>query len=117
MARWHGELQDYHFTLHHIPRKNHTAADALSQPPGTNTGKDDNQQMVMLPEPIFVHVADADSNDSLEHFITIVQNNNHHLMKEWESMFPIERMDNPGKSFWRDISERRLVIPPDQGLK
>jgi hypothetical protein len=29
-ARWHRELQDYHFTLHHVPRKNHTAADALS---------------------------------------------------------------------------------------
>jgi RNase H-like domain found in reverse transcriptase/Reverse transcriptase (RNA-dependent DNA polymerase) len=29
-ARWHGELQDYNFTLHHVPRKNHTAADALS---------------------------------------------------------------------------------------
>jgi RNase H-like domain found in reverse transcriptase len=29
-ARWHGELQNYHFTLHHVPRKNHTAADTLS---------------------------------------------------------------------------------------
>jgi hypothetical protein len=29
-ARWHGELQDYNFRLQHIPRKLHTAADALS---------------------------------------------------------------------------------------
>jgi RNase H-like domain found in reverse transcriptase/Integrase zinc binding domain/Chromo (CHRromatin Organisation MOdifier) domain len=116
-ARWHGELQDYHFTLHHIPRKNHMAADALSQPPGTNTGKDDNQQMVMLPKPMFVHVANADSDGSLEHIITIVQNNNHQVMKEWEGTFPIERMDNSGKPFWQDTSGRRLVIPPDQGLK
>jgi hypothetical protein len=69
-------------------------------------GKDDNQQMVMLPEPIFVHVANADSDGSLEHFITIVQNNNYQLIKEWESTFPIERIDNPGKPFWRDISGR-----------
>jgi hypothetical protein len=41
-ARWHGELQDYNFTLHHIPGKNHTAVDALSRPPGTDTGKNDN---------------------------------------------------------------------------
>jgi hypothetical protein len=63
-------------------------------------GKDDNQQMVMLPKPIFIHVADVDSPGSLEHFITIVQNNNHRLMKEWESTFPIECMDNPDRPFW-----------------
>jgi Integrase zinc binding domain len=80
-------------------------------------GKDDNQQMVMLPEPIFVHIADVDSDGSLEHFITIVQNNNHSLMKEWESTFPIEHVDNPDEPFWRDISGQQLVIPPDQGLK
>jgi hypothetical protein len=73
--------------------------------------------MVMLPKPIFVHIADADSDGSLEHFITIVQNNNHHLMKEWEGTFPIKRMDNSGKPFWQDISGCRLIIPPDQGLK
>jgi Integrase zinc binding domain/Chromo (CHRromatin Organisation MOdifier) domain len=26
-------------------------------------------------------------------------------------------VDGPGGSFWRDISEHRLVVPPDQGLK
>jgi RNase H-like domain found in reverse transcriptase/Integrase zinc binding domain len=118
-ARWHGELQDYNFTLHHVPGKNHTAADALSRPPGTDTGKNDNQQMIMLPKPLFIHVADKDSPGSVEHFITVIQNNNRTLMKEWESTFPIERVDspNPNTPFWRDISEHRLVIPPDQGLK
>jgi RNase H-like domain found in reverse transcriptase len=29
-AHWHGELQDYNFKLQHVPRKLHTAADALS---------------------------------------------------------------------------------------
>jgi hypothetical protein len=53
-------------------------------------GKNDNQQMVMLPEPLFIHVADKDSLGSIEHFITIVQNNNSSLMKEWEDTFPIE---------------------------
>jgi RNase H-like domain found in reverse transcriptase/Reverse transcriptase (RNA-dependent DNA polymerase) len=89
-ARWHGELQDYNFTLHHVPGKNHMAADALSRPPGADMGKNDNQQMIMLPEPLFIRVADEDSFGSIEHFITIVQNNNHSLMKEWEGTFPIE---------------------------
>jgi Integrase zinc binding domain len=93
------------------------AADALSRPPGSDMGKNDNQQMVMLPEPLFIRVADEDPPGSLEHFITIVQNNNHPLMKEWENTFPIERVDNSSTPFWRDISTHRLVIPPDQGLK
>jgi RNase H-like domain found in reverse transcriptase/Reverse transcriptase (RNA-dependent DNA polymerase)/Integrase zinc binding domain/Chromo (CHRromatin Organisation MOdifier) domain len=116
-ARWHGELQDYNFTLHHVPGKNHTAADALSRPPGADMGKNDNQQMVLLPEPIFIRVFDADSEGSLEHFITVVQNNQRPLMEEWERTFPIERIDSPDHSFWRDTTSRRLVIPPDQGLK
>ena len=41
-ARWHSELQDYHFLLEHVPGKTHTAADALSQPPGSDEGKKDN---------------------------------------------------------------------------
>jgi hypothetical protein len=53
-------------------------------------GKDHNQQMVMLPEPIFIHVFDADSNGSLEHVITTAQNSHQTLMKEWEDTFPIE---------------------------
>jgi RNase H-like domain found in reverse transcriptase/Integrase zinc binding domain/Chromo (CHRromatin Organisation MOdifier) domain len=116
-ARWHGELQDYNFTLHHVPGKNHTAADTLSRPPGADTGKDDNQRMTMLPEPIFIRVFDADSDGSLEHTITLIQNAHHALMKEWEGTFPIERVDNPRFPFWRDIKGQRLVIPPDQGLK
>jgi hypothetical protein len=63
-------------------------------------GKNDNQQMTMLPEPLFIHIADEDSLGSIEHFITIVQNNNHTLMKEWESTFPIEQVDNPNAPFW-----------------
>jgi RNase H-like domain found in reverse transcriptase/Integrase zinc binding domain len=116
-ARWHGELQDYNFTLHHVPGKNHTAADALSRPPGADMGKNDNQQMIMLPEPLFIRVADKDSLGSIEHFITIVQNNNCSLMKEWEGTFPIEQIDGPNTPFWQDISAHRLIIPPNQGLK
>jgi len=31
-VRWHSELQDYHFTIQHVPGKLHTAADLLSRP-------------------------------------------------------------------------------------
>jgi hypothetical protein len=38
-------------------------------------------------------------------------------MEEWTGIYPIERVDNPDKPFWRDTKGCRLVIPPDQGLK
>jgi RNase H-like domain found in reverse transcriptase/Integrase zinc binding domain len=116
-ARWHSELQDYNFRLQHIPRKLHMATDALSQPPGADEGKDDNQQMTMIPEAAFIRLTGPNSNGSIEHTITIIQNHNHALMKEWEGIYPIECVDNPDKPFWRDTKGWCLIIPPDQGLK
>jgi RNase H-like domain found in reverse transcriptase/Reverse transcriptase (RNA-dependent DNA polymerase)/Integrase zinc binding domain/Chromo (CHRromatin Organisation MOdifier) domain len=116
-ARWHGELQDYNFKLQHVPGKLHTAADALSRPTGADEGKEDNQQMTMIPEAAFIRLMGPDSDGSIEHTITIVQNRNRSLMEEWTGIYPIERINNPGEPFWRDIKNRRLVIPPDQGLK
>jgi RNase H-like domain found in reverse transcriptase/Reverse transcriptase (RNA-dependent DNA polymerase) len=75
-ARWHGELQDYNFKLQHVPGKLHTAADALSRPTGADEGKEDNQQMTMIPEAAFIRLAGPDSDGSIEHTITIIQNNN-----------------------------------------
>jgi len=46
------------------------AADALSQPPGFDEGKQDNQQITILPEATFIRIADADSDNSLESMIT-----------------------------------------------
>jgi RNase H-like domain found in reverse transcriptase/Reverse transcriptase (RNA-dependent DNA polymerase)/Integrase zinc binding domain/Chromo (CHRromatin Organisation MOdifier) domain len=116
-ARWHGELQDYNFKLQHTPGKLHTAADALSRPAGADEGKEDNQQMTMIPETAFIRLAGPDSDGSIEHTITIVQNHNRSLMEEWMGIYPIKCIDNPGEPFWRDTKGHRLVIPPDQGLK
>jgi RNase H-like domain found in reverse transcriptase/Integrase zinc binding domain len=117
MAHWHGELQDYNFKLHYIPGKLHTAANALSWPPGADKGKDDNQQMTMIPEAAFIRLVGPDSNGTIEHTIIIIQNHNHALMDKWTDTYPIEHIDNPDEPFWRDIKGQCLVIPPDQGLK
>jgi RNase H-like domain found in reverse transcriptase/Integrase zinc binding domain len=116
-ARWHGELQDYNFKLQHVPGKLHTAADALSRPAGADEGKEDNQQMTMIPEAAFIRLMGPNSDGSIEHTIAIIQNHNRSLMEEWIGIYPIERIDNPGEPFWRDTKGHRLVIPPDQGLK
>jgi hypothetical protein len=80
-------------------------------------GKDNNQQMTIIPEAAFIRLAGPNSNGSIEHTITIIQNHNHALMKEWKGTYPIECVDNLDKPFWRDIKGCRLIIPPDQGLK
>jgi Integrase zinc binding domain len=71
----------------------------------------------MIPEAAFIRLAGPDSNRSIEHTITIIQNHNHTLMNKWERTYPIKCMDNPNEPFWRDIKGRRLIIPPYQGLK
>jgi RNase H-like domain found in reverse transcriptase len=98
-AHWHGELQDYNFKLQHVPGKLHTAADALSRPAGANKGKDDNQQMSMIPEAAFIRLAGPDSDGSIEHMITTIQNHNCTLMEEWTGIYPIECVDNLDEPF------------------
>src|SRR5579863_8787610 len=72
-ARWHEELQDYYFELQHTPGRLHAAADALSRPFGSDEGKDDNQEIIMIPETSFIRVLDEDSPNSLESTIIKTQ--------------------------------------------
>jgi transposase InsO family protein len=57
-ARWLTELQEFHFTLHHIPGKSNSKADLLSRRPGFEKGVNDNEDTILLPEYLF-------SNNSL----------------------------------------------------
>jgi len=98
-ARWHSELQDYNFLLEHVPGKTHTAADALSHPPGSDKGKDDNQQITMLPQATFIRIADANSDNSLENVITDCQNQYSTTMKEWEDIYPIKPIKTSSQPF------------------
>jgi hypothetical protein len=79
------------------------AADALSWPTGADEGKDNNQQITMIPEAAFIRLAGPDSDGSIEHTISIIQNHNHTLMEEWTGIYPIECINNPDESFWREL--------------
>ena len=48
-ARWHADLEEYDFEMVHIPENTNGPADALSHPPGTDKGENDNQDIVMIP--------------------------------------------------------------------
>jgi len=52
-ARWYLKLQDYDFTLQHIPGKTNTKADILSRREKVDT-KEDNQDTQMLKEELWI---------------------------------------------------------------
>ena len=54
VARWHAELMEYDFKLSHLAGKKNGRADALSRWPDYDTGEEDNKQLVVLPERLFV---------------------------------------------------------------
>ena len=62
--------------------------------------------MTMIPEAAFIRLAGPDSDRSIKHTITIIQNHNRALMDEWTNTYPIEHIDNPDEPFWRDIKGR-----------
>ena len=48
MVRWHADLQEYDYEIKHVLGKANVALDALSQPPGVDQGKKDNQGIRVL---------------------------------------------------------------------
>jgi len=89
-----------------VSGKTHTAADALSRPPGSDEGKDNNQRITMLPSTTFIRIADADSDNLLENMITDCQNQYLATMKEWENVYPIKPIETSLHPFWKDTNEQ-----------
>jgi len=54
-ACWLTELQEYDFSLHHIPGKSNSKADILLRRPGFKRGADNNNNnVILLPESLFI---------------------------------------------------------------
>ena len=50
------ELAEFDFELQHVPGKKHIPADFLSRPFGENQGKDNNEDLVLLPPARFTSI-------------------------------------------------------------
>ena len=48
------DLMEFDFEIRHIPGKSNSRADALSRRPDYDTGTCDNENIIVLPEDVFV---------------------------------------------------------------
>ena len=92
-------------------------ADALSRPPGADEGKEDNQEITMIPEPTFVQVMDEDSLGTLEDQIVRTQNHYQQAMKTLQQQGLIYPTTTSIGTFWKDKAQDRLIIPRDEELR
>ena len=120
VARWFTELHDYNLVIKHVPGKIHAAADMLSRPPGVDKGEDDNTDITLLPEPIFVRLADEPDPrwTSIEERVRQEQQRQPQLMKEWRDQYQLEFVKSamePSIRLWKH--EGKMVFPPNDKLK
>ena len=54
MAQWHADLQEYDYQLEYIPGKTNMVADALLQPADVDQGQQDNKDVTVLAQQIYV---------------------------------------------------------------
>ena len=62
VAQWFMEIQDYNLTIKHVPGMIHTTPDMLSQLLGTDQGKQDNTDIVLLPPSMFIATTEVQDN-------------------------------------------------------
>ena len=60
------DLQEYDYVIQHMPGKNNIVADALSRPSEVDQGKEDNQNITVIPPTKFIDVAIIEDNISKE---------------------------------------------------
>ena len=91
----------------------------LSRPPGVDKGEDDNTDVTLLPEPIFVRLADEPDPrwTSIEEQVQQEQQKQPQLMKEWCDRYQLEFIKSamePTIHLWKH--EGKMVFPPNDEL-
>ena len=115
VAQWFGELQEYNLTIKHIPGKLHTAADMLSRPPTEDKGEQDNNDLTLLPEEMFIRQTDQEPHD-LGQEIANAQEAHKWMMKQWEDAHHLDfHPANDHQPQW--FKDRQIAVPPKIELR
>src|ERR1019366_2501017 len=123
VARWFAERLAYHLRIQHVPGKIHAAADMLSRPPGQDEGKDDNSNLVLLPQSTFARVGEVDVAELEKRFIlkdlANTQEAYDETMQRWQSKYGTTQQEvtNQEGTFKVWTKEDQYVIPPDLHLQ
>ena len=120
-ARWYLKLQDYNFTLKHIPRKTNTKADILSRKDQVNT-KEDNKDVQLLKDKLWQRRTTAEiiimrENKTREES-GILKKIRRNATREKEVVQALER--NDGITWEEDglvYMERRIYVPNNKKIK
>ena len=115
------KLQDYNFTLQHIPEKTNTKADILSRKDQVNM-KEDNKDVQMLKEELWMRRTTAEVTMLKRMTITdnqkILEEIRRNSTKKWEVIQVLER--NDGLLCKEDgivYMEEKMYIPNSKKLK
>ena len=104
MVRWFVEIQDYNLVIKHVPGKIHTAPDMLSRPPGVDQGKQDNNDIILLPPSMFVATANI-QDDMLKEKVKRMQQKQKAEMELWCDTQGVQRLPEGY------AKEGRLAVP------
>ena len=104
VVRWFAEIQDYNLTIKHVPGKIHTAPDMLSRPPGTDQGKSDNTDIILLPPSLFIATTKVQDN-MLKTKVKEAQQTQSEEMELWCDTHEVRKLPEGY------AKEGRLVVP------
>jgi hypothetical protein len=107
VSRYIPVVAEYNIQLHHKPGVSN-CADALSRPPGTDKGSEDNQDMIVLPDHLFCRTLTL---EELEATICRSQKDHAPKLEEWGETYGIVNH----RGTW--TMNGRAIIPDDQELR
>ncbi len=94
------ELSEYDFEIRHLPGRLNGRADALSRHPGYDQGEDDNRDIVVLPDHVFVQVGTTQCAPPMQRVV---------VQEEMEAMDPIYAQDEELIKPWIDAHHLKKI--------
>ena len=105
--------------IKHVPGKLHTAADMLSRPPTEDKGEQDNNDLTLLPEEMFIRQTDLEPNQEphdLGREIAEAQEAHEQTMKQWENAHHLDfHPTHDYQPQW--FKDHQIAIPPEVELR
>ncbi len=94
------EVLEYDFEIHHLPGRLNGQADALLRRPGYNQGKDDNKDVIVLPDRVFIRASNTEHAPPMQRIIA---------QEEMEPTDPIYKQDENLLKPWVDAHRLKKI--------